>query len=202
MQGLATQQLAFLDWKPVDLRVAPGECVGITGESGSGKSLLLRAIADLDVHSGDASLDDERCSRMPATAWRKRVGLLPAESRWWFDDVRPHFEGAGPGGLFEALGLPAEVIDWEIARLSAGERQRLGLARLLSRRPRALLLDEPTANLDEATTRRVETLLLDYLSENGAPVLWVSHNADQLERVTARRFEMKDRRLTPTGSSR
>ena len=60
--ALQISELRFLDWEPVTLSVAPGEIVGISGESGSGKSLLLRAVADLDVHVGEVQLDEVSCS--------------------------------------------------------------------------------------------------------------------------------------------
>ncbi len=65
---------------PVNLSIAAGECVAVLGASGSGKSLLLRAIADLDPHNGEVSLKGRRCSEMPADEWRRLVALVPAES--------------------------------------------------------------------------------------------------------------------------
>ena len=112
VKGLATLSLGFLDWKPVELTVAPGECVGVMGGSGSGKTLLLRAIADLDQHVGDVELNGEKCSEMPAPDWRRRVGMLPAESLWWFDTVRPHFapdSGHELESFVEQLGLPGGI---------------------------------------------------------------------------------------------
>ena len=197
VSGLVTSGLAFFDWKPVELAVAPGECVGLMGESGSGKTLMLRAIADLDRHAGDVSLNGGNCSEMPATEWRRQVALLPAESRWWRETVRPHFAADDETliPILEQLGLPPEILDWEIVRLSVGERQRLGLARLLSREPSALLLDEPTANLDETSARRVEEMIREYIAAHEAPAIWVSHSRAQLERVSTRVFEMRDREL-------
>ncbi|MGI9244328.1 MAG: ABC transporter ATP-binding protein, partial [Verrucomicrobiales bacterium] len=163
--------LSFLDWKPITLEVAPGEVVGIAGASGSGKSLLLRAVADLDLHLGSVALDGIDCGSIPAPQWRRKVAMLPAESRWWFTTVGEHFLDR-EAGLVGELGFGADVFDWEISRLSVGERQRLALARLLDRDPEFLLLDEPTANLDADTTRRVEAVIL----ATGLPALWVSHD--------------------------
>lgn len=189
--------LSFLDWKPVHLELTPGSCTGIVGESGSGKSLLLRAIADLDPHLGDCEWRGELCQKMPAPTWRSRVGLLPAESAWWFDTVGAHFSPASqPGDLLTKLGFPADVLNWEVHRLSAGERQRLALTRLLVRTPEVLLLDEPTANLDEAATLLIEEIIAEYRSRHQAPVLWVSHSAAQLQRIADRVFKMEARELT------
>lgn len=170
---------------PLELTLQAGECVALHGPSGSGKTLLLRAIADLDPNAGEAWLDDQARGAMPATAWRRRVGYLPAESHWWTDRVAAHAPEWDPE-LLERLGFGPEALSWSVARLSSGERQRLALARLLGRRPEALLLDEPSANLDRDNTRRLEAVISDYRRDRGAPVLWVSHDRQQRARVATR----------------
>lgn len=188
--SLKIDRLSFLDWEPISLEVSPGEIVGITGASGSGKSLLLRAVADLDVHAGTVSLDGVDCGSIPAPQWRSKVGMLPAESRWWHLTVGEHFVSEDVG-LVGELGFGPEVFGWEISRLSVGERQRLALARLLVRKPELLLLDEATANLDAESTGRVESVVI----ASGLAALWVSHDEAQLDRVARRQFRMVDRRL-------
>ena len=192
--GLAIEDLEFLTFGPFSLTIAPGETVGIHGPSGAGKSLLLRAVADLDLHTGKVSLDGIPCETVPAREWRQRVGLLPAESQWWYDRVGPHFEDIDDS-MLGALGFDHDVLDWSITRLSVGERQRLGLTRLLARSPQALLLDEPTANLDPENTVRVEGLLKEYQERHQAPLLWVSHHDEQRRRVANHQYLLKDGRL-------
>lgn len=160
-------------------------CFGLTGPSGSGKSLLLRAIADLDPSGGTAQLDGAARSSMASHIWRRRVGYLPADNAWWSDRVGDHFTGVHPYAL-EPLGFDDDVLNWSIARLSSGERQRLALSRLLSRTPDVLLLDEPTASLDADRTRNVERIVADYAQTHAAPLIWVSHDAQQLQRVADR----------------
>lgn len=178
---------------PFSLSIAAGECVSLQGASGSGKSLLLRAIADLDPHQGEAFLDGSACQRLPAPQWRKQVALLPVESQWWFDDVGTHFPVQNCSYL-QPLGFTPESLNWQVSRLSSGEKQRLALARALMNQPRVLLLDEPTASLDAIATTAVETLITKYQHETGAAVLWVSHDAQQAARVASRQF-----RLMPDG---
>ena len=65
--------------------------LGIFGPSGSGKSLLLRVLADLDPHDGDVLFDEKSINDYKPCEWRKKVALLPSESQWWFDSVGEHF---------------------------------------------------------------------------------------------------------------
>jgi ABC-type multidrug transport system ATPase subunit len=185
---------------PVSLSVAAGECVALLGPSGAGKSLLLRAIADLDPNDGRVSLDGRDRDGMPAPEWRKLVGMVPAETGWWADRVGAHFNpGFDFTELLAAVGLP-EALGWEVGRLSTGERQRLGLVRALGEAPRALLLDEPTAALDEAAAEQVERLIAAERAR-GAPVLMVTHDAAQAARLAARSFRMESGRLQPVAQT-
>ncbi|MBA1146433.1 ATP-binding cassette domain-containing protein [Ectothiorhodospiraceae bacterium WFHF3C12] len=179
---------------PVSLAIGRGECVGVSGPSGSGKTRLLRAVADLDPHGGECRLEGAACSGMRAHDWRRQVSLLTADSRWWADTVGEHFPRCVENVL-ERLGFDDSVLAAEVGRLSTGQRQRLALARLLSRRPRVLLLDEPTANLDEGNRDAVESLVADFRDQDGIGVLWVSHDAAQLQRVADRHFRIRDGRL-------
>jgi ABC-type iron transport system FetAB ATPase subunit len=194
MSRLRIERLTFRAGGPIDLEIGAGECVTVTGPSGAGKSLLLRAVADLDPHGGRAWLDGEEAATMPAPAWRRQVGMLPAESGWWRDTVGEHFTGPA-AELLSQLDLSPDIFAWEVSRLSTGERQRLALARLLANSPRALLLDEPTASLDGENTRRAETLIQNYRRESGAATLWVSHDPVQIARVADRRFRLAGGRL-------
>ncbi len=202
MGRLIVDNLRFRDRGPYSFAIAGGECLGLQGESGAGKTLLLRAIVDLDPHQGSLRLDDLECDRMPAPQWRKKVSMLPAESCWWLDVVAEHFHdfSAVSQEHLALLGFGPEVGGWQVSRLSTGEKQRLAILRMLENRPRALLLDEPTASLDQANSKGVENLLCEYGRANNAPLLWVSHDPKQLDRVADRCLYMRaDGSLEPCG---
>lgn len=186
---LQIEKLRFAHCGPIDLCVEKDECIAISGESGSGKSLLLRAIADLDPHEGSALLDETSCLQMAAHLWRQRVTLLPAESQWWHDSVGEHFKRVDHP-MLEKLGFNSDALQWSVARLSSGEKQRLALLRCLQLEPDVLLLDEPTANLDERNTQVFESLVQDYLVQHHACAIWVSHDMSQLARIARRHFRI------------
>ena len=183
---LSVRTLTRPGLEPVSFDLAAGECIAVRGGSGSGKSLLLRAIADLDPNHGDVRLDGRQRESMSGPQWRRQVMYVAAEPGWWADGVGGHFSDWSPAEpLALALGLPAACRDWPVSRLSTGERQRLGLVRALVRRPKVLLLDEPTSGLDQDTSRAAEALVARHRAEGGA-VLWVTHDAAQAARVAGR----------------
>lgn len=195
--GLQVHDLDCGILSPISLGIRPGEIVCLSGPSGSGKSRLLRAIADLDAHTGDVRLDGELQTSVPAHQWRRRVMLVPAEAPWWLERVGAHFPDGPDAAAFEALGLPADAPDWPVTRLSSGERQRAALLRAMARNPRALLLDEPTANLDAATTEHVEAWLRRRIADHGIATLWVAHDMAQVARVAHVHLRISDYRLEP-----
>jgi len=87
------------------------------------------------------------------------------------------------------------MLDKPVTRLSNGESQRLALLRLLENRPRVLLLDEPTASLDETNARRVEDLVRNYCRAHEAALVWVSHDRFQLQRLGARKIYLCEGQL-------
>jgi len=181
---------------PISLTVSPSECISLSGPSGSGKSLFLRAIADLDPNQGDVSLDDRPRESFSGPNWRKKVAYLSAEPGWWSDAISDHFKDFSHSlPLIERLGLPPDCGRWQVSQTSTGERQRLALVRTLQNDPQVLLLDEPTAALDRTMTNIVETIIQEHLVL-GCTVIWVTHDKEQAKRMGQRHFCMDSGNLT------
>jgi UDP-glucose/iron transport system ATP-binding protein len=194
VSALRIERLATKLIGPISFDVSAGECLALIGPSGAGKSLMLRAIVDLDPSTGNVTVGVHARDDMLASAWRKLVALVPAESGWWADRVGDHFPANSDATeLIGKLGL-AGSLEWDVGRLSTGERQRLALARALCCRPEVLLLDEPTASLDEHATGLVEDLIRE-CCEAGMALLLVTHDRRQAERMAKRVLQMSNGRM-------
>ncbi len=180
------------------LAVAVGECVALVGPSGAGKSTVLAAVAGLlPLRSGSVWLDGRPLSsagRRPVPLRARRVGLLTQRP-----GLFPHLDGAAnigyslPGGadhprvreLADVLEL-GDVLAARPARMSAGQRQRVGLARVMAADPRALLLDEPFSALDRDLRDRTSAWVADEVRRRQVPCLMVTHDLAEAQRVAGR----------------
>jgi ABC-type iron transport system FetAB ATPase subunit len=187
--------------KPVDLTIQAGQLWMLSGVSGIGKSQLLKAIADLIPHSGQAWLNGKAQTDVCADQWRQQVMYFSAETAWWTERVAEHFETLPTAEQLQALGLNESFLQKNPESLSSGEKQRLALLRGLQYQPKVLLLDEITANLDEASTLQVEEFLQQYIQEpsvvaahpgsqqphnedSARAILWISHDTHQCQRLS------------------
>jgi ABC-type iron transport system FetAB ATPase subunit len=137
---------------PFELELDTGECLAIVGPSGSGKSLFLRMVADLDPNQGEVFLDGVERRTLPAPAWRRKVVYSAAEPGWWHERVGDHFPDKAMDfarAMAPRLALDPALLDGQVVRLSTGERQRAALIRALALQSPVLLLDEATGALDE-----------------------------------------------------
>jgi phosphate-transporting ATPase len=172
------------------LKVGAGGCITLMGPSGSGKSRLLRALADLDPCDGEVRCAGVDRLSITGPQWRQAVTYLAAEPGWWADLAGKHFKAPEEfSDVLTRLGIGAGWAEWPVARLSTGERQRLALVRALAGAPRVLLLDEPTSALDARTTQVVEDLL-DERRRGGLAIVWATHSRDQARRVAACGFRI------------
>jgi putative ABC transport system ATP-binding protein len=175
----------------VNLDIATGERVALTGESGSGKSTLLHLIAGLDrPDGGDIRLADLSISDLGdagrAELRRDRLGLvfqqfnlipsLSVEDNLKFQSrIAGRHDAAWHAELVERLGLGALVKRYP-EQLSGGQQQRVAIGRALAIKPLLLLADEPTGNLDEATADDVLALTRDLVARTGCGFLMVTHS--------------------------
>lgn len=177
-------------YRPVSLQLEAGEILTIYGQSGIGKSQFLRALADLTPHTGDVLLEGVSQTKIRPEHWRKQVSYVPAESGWWADVVAQHFSEQPPEAWQSMLSLAPELLDAPVERLSTGERQRLALVRALVLQPKVLLLDEPTANLDQRNAQKLIELVKTYTQSERAAVIWVSHDVDERALLGNRSLEI------------
>ena len=198
--------------KGVDLKVMPGEVVGLIGPSGSGKSSLLHAAGLLErPDAGTIIIEGEDTGDLDERG-RTRLRLAKIGFVYQFHHLMPEFDAldnaALPlrmGGLKQAearalasemltkLGL-GERMTHQPGQLSGGEQQRVAIARALANRPRLLLADEPTGNLDPATSQAVFGALHELVRSTGVGALIATHNmelAGHMDRV----FALKDGHL-------
>lgn len=197
--------------REVSLRIAPGEYIGVVGPSGCGKSTLLHVLGVVDVPtSGDvlfqdhaiASLSDADRSRLRLREIGfvfQRFFLLPMLTAWENVELPQAEAGIGRAErrertreLLEYVGLAARA-SHRPSELSGGEMQRVAIARALANRPRLLLADEPTGELDQATGEQIISLI-DRLHADGMAVVVVTHDPAVAARAH-RLLYMRDGRI-------
>jgi putative ABC transport system ATP-binding protein len=195
----------------VDLRVEAGELVGIVGPSGSGKSTLLHVMGTLDRQTAGlvqvAGYDAERLSDRELSALRaRRIGFV--FQQFHLLDAETALDNVADGLLYTGMAaarrreLAAEAlqrvglghrIHQHSNKLSGGERQRVAVARAVVGRPALVLADEPTGNLDSASSDSIVELL-EELNAEGITLVVITHNPEIAARFP-RRVAMRDGRI-------
>ncbi|HEY8160995.1 ABC transporter ATP-binding protein [Methylocystis sp.] len=191
-KSYATPQGTLPVLRGVDLSLAAGETIALMGESGSGKSTLLHLIGALDdADAGEVILDGVDITRLPENARaalrREAIGvvfqqfnliasLTVAENLAFQARLAGRLDPQWQERLTQRLGLENLASRYP-EQLSGGQQQRVAIGRALAVRPKLLLADEPTGNLDEATGDAVMSLTLDLVAETGCAFLMVTHSA-------------------------
>lgn len=215
----------------LDLDVAEGEFLAVIGNSGSGKSTMLHLLGTLDQpNDGCIHLEGRRIDNLPSQErdqLRNRTfgfifqfyHLLPELSTFenvlapamishgvwsWFMNRRELRKQALE--MIERVGL-SHRLNHKPKELSGGEMQRAAIARALINRPRVLLADEPTGNLDTANGQHVMKLLRDLNEQEGLTIVMVTHNLDLVQdtdrvvRITDGRIEQTEKNSAPAFAS-
>jgi putative ABC transport system ATP-binding protein len=200
--------------RDVNLEVEPGDRLAITGPTGSGKTVLVRAVALLDpVDEGIIRFRGTPIAEKFIPNYRKQVIYLhqrPALLKGTVEDnlERPFALQAHQGkqfdrertlGQLEILGRDASFLDKSSNDLSGGEAQIVALLRAIQLDPAVLLLDEPSASLDQGAGRAIEDLIRRWLDEDSTAraFVWISHDPQRVTRVASRRLAMRCGQLVP-----
>lgn len=197
----------------VNLEVDEGEFIYITGKVGTGKSTLLKSLyGELPVKEGEAKvldfdLTELKHSHLPEL--RKKLGIIFQDFKLLTDrsvDANLRFVLKATGwkdknlidqrisDVLELVGMSTK--GYKIpSELSGGEQQRIVIARAILNKPKLILADEPTGNLDYETGKRI-TELLQRISKSGSTVIFITHNMHLMEEYPGRQFVCKDHMLT------
>src|ERR671917_711563 len=205
---MGSTQVAALDG--VSAAVGEGEFVALLGTSGSGKSTLLNLFGGLDRPTAGEIVYEGRSlaplSKREMARYRRRAvgmifqnfNLIPAmtaaenvELALAFGKVRGRERAERARELLGRVGL-SERAEHRPSELSGGEQQRVAIARALANRPRVLLADEPTGNLDSTRARELLSLLREMVSHDKLTVLMVTHDRDLAAQFANRTIQMKD----------
>jgi ABC-type methionine transport system ATPase subunit len=199
--------------RDISFEVLTGDLLGIVGASGSGKSSLLRLLNRLDEPtSGTVYLDSRDYRQLPPRDLRRRIGMVTQRAFLFPGDVAANlrfgpaqrgesFADAEVSRLLDRVGLPGYAAR-DVSVFSGGEQQRVSLARALANRPEVLLLDEPTASLDEVSKLGIEDLIGGLVQRHGLTCVLVTHDRDQARRICNRVLLLETGRLVRSGATK
>ena len=181
------------------IKIAAGELVCLVGPNGSGKTSLLHALAGIGAPSGTMQLDGVDPRRLGPASRPSYVTFLPAtRDIVWPLRAQDLIRLGGGEADLPALGLGG-LLDRRVDTLSTGERSRVLIARALAPRPRLLLLDEPTANLDPLWQIRLMELVRAEISRGDRAALVAIHDLDAAARYADRILVMDEGRIAAEG---
>lgn len=196
--------------RAVSINLNAGESLAVIGPSGSGKTLLLRTLALLDeIDEGELVWNGQPIENDAVPRFRRQViylhqrpvlseGTVESNLRLPFTfriAAGEHFDRDWITEQLHRLGREAAILTQPARQLSGGEAQIVALLRAVQLKPAVLLLDEPTAAMDAESAAAVEQLVTGWLNEPGTEraMIWVSHDADQIGRVTRQTLHLNAR---------
>lgn len=195
----------------INFRIEPGEFVFVSGPSGAGKSTLLKLIGGLEPPSrGAVQVNGHRIDKMPPRArpyLRRAVGVILQDMHLLYDrnainNVQLPLTVAGlesrlaftrARAAMEKVGLSGKE-DMNPVEMSGGEQQRLAIARAIVNRPAILIVDEPTANLDEESAKRIMDVFRDF-NRVGVTTLIASHDRALMAKYAGRTLRIESGRF-------
>jgi molybdate transport system ATP-binding protein len=194
-----------------------GRVTGLFGSSGAGKTSLIDMIAGLmRPDRGTVAIDDEvlddTAARLHVAAHRRRIGYVFQDARLFPHlDVRQNLDygrrmnglapdPAGETRVIDLLDI-GNLLDRRPGKLSGGERQRVALGRALLAQPRLLLLDEPLGSLDEERKAEILPYLIRLRDETGVPMVYVSHDPDEMRQLATQIVMLKRGRVAAFGGA-
>jgi putative ABC transport system ATP-binding protein len=197
----------YLLFEDVSLSVAPKEKVAIIGVSGSGKSTLLHILSTfLKPNKGMVRLFDKDIYHLKEEELieirKKKIGII-FQFHYLFngftalDNIKVASllaETEIDNSLLKKLKIE-NVIEQNIQTLSGGQQQRVSIARVLTKKPKIIFADEPTGNLDRDTAFEVMDILENYIEENNASLLLVTHDIE-IAKKCDKIYQLKDKKLT------
>lgn len=212
--------------RDVSMDIADGQRVGLIGSSGSGKSMIAKAMMGLLpdtarvsgsiiaggtqlVGAGESVMSDLRGRYMGMVFQNPTAALNPVltVARQIALPLRLHYDLSDEerldrvGVMLDKVGLPREVMGKYPHELSGGQRQRVGIATALIGSPRFIIADEPTTALDSITQRQIVDLLTSLVDGSGASMLFITHDFAVLARATTRCYVLDEGRIVESGST-
>lgn len=210
----------------VQLTIADGERVGLIGSSGSGKSMIAKAmmgiLPSMAQVSGDIDLDGTHVvgatDEVMATLRGRSVGMVFQNPSVALNPVMTVAQQVGlplylhydltleeraerVKTMLSKVGLPEDVLNKYPHELSGGQQQRVGIATALITSPRLIIADEPTTALDSITQRQIVDLLTSLVDDSGASMLFITHDFSVLRRATTRCYVLSEGHVVESGAT-